>query len=69
MVDLLLSSFQFLEECIAGFVKSDFELKHLCLEYMAPWLPNLARLVYVDLVSVQNWSQFLYTGFFSLNRG
>ena len=36
---------QFLEECIAGFVKSDYELKHLCLEYMAPWLPNLARLV------------------------
>ncbi|XP_015765754.1 PREDICTED: neurofibromin-like [Acropora digitifera] len=34
---------EFLEECIAGFVKSDYELKHLCLEYMAPWLPNLAR--------------------------
>ena len=41
----LLSLLQFLEECIAGFVKSDYELKHLCLEYMAPWLPNLARLV------------------------
>lgn len=26
-------------------MKSDYELKHLCLEYMAPWLPNLARLV------------------------
>ena len=38
---------QFLEECIAGFVKSDYELKHLCLEYMAPWLPNLARFVNV----------------------
>lgn len=34
---------EFLEECITGFVKSDYELKHLCLEYMAPWLPNLAR--------------------------
>lgn len=40
-----LSFLQFLEECISGFVKSDYELKHLCLEYMAPWLPNLARLV------------------------
>ncbi|XP_048582480.1 neurofibromin-like isoform X2 [Nematostella vectensis] len=34
---------EFLEECIEGFMKSDTELKHLCLEYMAPWLPNLDR--------------------------
>ena len=44
----MLPSLQFLEECIAGFVKSDYELKHLCLEYMAPWLPNLARFVRHD---------------------
>lgn len=24
-------------------MKSNTELKHLCLEYMAPWLPNLTR--------------------------
>eukprot|EP00795_Rhopilema_esculentum_P015875 gene15875-7206_t len=34
---------EFLDECINGFSLSDFELKHLCLEYMAPWLPNLTK--------------------------
>jgi len=34
---------EFLDECINGFSLSDFELKHLCLEFMAPWLPNLTR--------------------------
>eukprot|EP00794_Sanderia_malayensis_P014143 gene14143-15620_t len=34
---------EFLDECINGFSMSDFELKHLCLEYMAPWLPNLTK--------------------------
>ncbi|XP_078599565.1 neurofibromin-like isoform X3 [Branchiostoma floridae x Branchiostoma japonicum] len=34
---------EFLEECISGFSKSSIELKHLCLEYMTPWLPNLTR--------------------------
>ena len=34
---------EFLEECIQGFSQSSIELKHLCLEYMTPWLPNLIR--------------------------
>ncbi|KAF6216642.1 hypothetical protein GE061_000988 [Apolygus lucorum] len=34
---------EFLEECIQGFRVSNIELKHLCLEYMTPWLPNLVR--------------------------
>ncbi|XP_014247194.1 neurofibromin isoform X2 [Cimex lectularius] len=34
---------EFLEECIQGFRVSTIELKHLCLEYMTPWLPNLVR--------------------------
>ncbi|XP_029372562.1 neurofibromin isoform X2 [Echeneis naucrates] len=34
---------EFLEECISGFSKSSIELKHLCLEYMTPWLQNLVR--------------------------
>ncbi|KAI1285846.1 Neurofibromin [Halotydeus destructor] len=34
---------EFLEECIQGFKNSNIELKHLCLEYMTPWFPNLTR--------------------------
>lgn len=34
---------EFLEECIQGFRSSNIELKHLCLEYMTPWLGNLTR--------------------------
>ncbi|CAF1066978.1 unnamed protein product [Adineta ricciae] len=34
---------EFLEECIEGFRNSTIELKHLCLEYMTKWLPNLTR--------------------------
>ncbi len=34
---------EFLEECVQGFRASSIELKHLCLEYMTPWLPNLVR--------------------------
>ncbi|KAM9801137.1 neurofibromin isoform 1-T1 [Neosynchiropus ocellatus] len=34
---------EFLEECISGFSKSSIELKHLCLEYMTPWLLNLVH--------------------------
>ncbi len=36
---------EFLEECIQGFRNSNIEMKHLCLEYMTPWLPNLTRSV------------------------
>ena len=36
-------SLEFLEECIQGFRNSNIEMKHLCLEYMTPWLPNLTR--------------------------
>ncbi|XP_057319291.1 neurofibromin [Microplitis mediator] len=34
---------EFLEECMQGFKVSTIELKHLCLEYMTPWLKNLVR--------------------------
>jgi len=34
---------EFLKECIQGFKESTIELKHLCLEYMTPWLSNLVR--------------------------
>ncbi|CAF4832395.1 unnamed protein product, partial [Rotaria sp. Silwood2] len=34
---------EFLEECVEGFRNSTIELKHLCLEYMTTWLPNLTR--------------------------
>lgn len=34
-------SLEFLDECIAGLSSSSSEQKHLCLEYMAPWLPNV----------------------------
>ena len=34
---------EFLEECIQGFSASSIELKHLCLEYMTPWLLNMTR--------------------------
>eukprot|EP00118_Oscarella_pearsei_P012253 m.88991 g.88991 ORF g.88991 m.88991 type:complete len:2691 (+) comp36590_c0_seq4:57-8129(+) len=36
---------EFLEESIAGFQTSSGSLKSLCLQYMAPWLPNLARFI------------------------
>ncbi|XP_063990874.1 neurofibromin isoform X3 [Diachasmimorpha longicaudata] len=34
---------EFLEECMQGFKVSTIDLKHLCLEYMTPWLKNLVR--------------------------
>jgi len=34
---------EFLEECIQGCRNSSIEMKHLCLEYMTPWLPNLTK--------------------------
>lgn len=34
---------EFLEESIQGFHRSTIELKHLCLEYMTPWLKNLIK--------------------------
>lgn len=34
---------EFLEECLQGFHRCTIELKHLCLEYMTPWLKNLIR--------------------------
>lgn len=33
---------EFLTEFFVGFYKSSTPQKHLCLQYMAPWLPNLA---------------------------
>ncbi|RGB37714.1 hypothetical protein C1646_638789 [Rhizophagus diaphanus] len=33
---------EFLSEFFVGFYKSSTPQKHLCLQYMAPWLPNLA---------------------------
>jgi neurofibromin 1 len=32
---------EFLDECVAGLSNSTTEQKHLCLEYMQPWLPNV----------------------------
>jgi neurofibromin 1 len=37
-------TFEFLSECFVGFKNSTTNLKHLCLEYMAPWLSNLTYL-------------------------
>lgn len=34
---------EFILECFYGFMKANKELKHYCLEYMAPWLPNIAH--------------------------
>lgn len=34
---------EFVLACIEGFHSSSIEHKHLCLEYMAPWLPNLTK--------------------------
>ncbi|KRZ17579.1 Neurofibromin, partial [Trichinella zimbabwensis] len=34
---------EFLHECIQGFRQSPIDLKHLCLEYITPWLGNLPR--------------------------
>ncbi|XP_065830941.1 neurofibromin-like [Oscarella lobularis] len=36
---------EFLEECVRGFQSSSSSIKSLCLQYMAPWLPNLARFI------------------------
>ncbi|KAL0094889.1 hypothetical protein F4703DRAFT_1902562 [Phycomyces blakesleeanus] len=33
---------EFLNECFVGFQKSSEPLRYLCLDYMRPWLPNLA---------------------------
>ncbi|KAI9310474.1 hypothetical protein BX666DRAFT_2126182 [Dichotomocladium elegans] len=33
---------EFLSECFVGFNKSSESLRYLCLDYMIPWLPNLA---------------------------
>ncbi|KAF7726129.1 Ras GTPase activating protein ira2 [Apophysomyces ossiformis] len=33
---------EFLSECFLGFNKSSEPLRYLCLDYMTPWLPNLA---------------------------
>ncbi|KAI9294940.1 hypothetical protein K502DRAFT_360889 [Neoconidiobolus thromboides FSU 785] len=37
-------TFEFLSECFVGIKNSTTPLKHLCLEYMAPWLSNLTYL-------------------------
>ncbi|XP_065225861.1 neurofibromin-like isoform X1 [Planococcus citri] len=34
---------EFLDECIQSFQLSNIEMKHLCLEYMTPWLMNLVK--------------------------
>ncbi|EDV22626.1 uncharacterized protein TRIADDRAFT_59057 [Trichoplax adhaerens] len=44
---------QFLEESIDSFAKSKIELKHLCLQYMSPWLPNLARFITTGITERQ----------------
>ncbi|VDP30863.1 unnamed protein product, partial [Soboliphyme baturini] len=36
-------TFEFIEEFIQGFRQSGIEMKHLCLEYVTPWLQNLPK--------------------------
>jgi hypothetical protein len=43
---------EFLKECFVGFEKSNTESKHLCLEYIAPWLSNLAVIRCLDNTDV-----------------
>ncbi|KER30811.1 hypothetical protein T265_02851 [Opisthorchis viverrini] len=44
---------EFLDECIQGFSRSSIEMKHLCLEYITPWLRNLTRFCRSDDVKQQ----------------
>ena len=44
---------EFLEECIQGFGNSNIEMKHLCLEYITPWLPNLTRYVRTFVLNIE----------------
>lgn len=53
---------EFLEECIQGFRCSSIELKHLCLEYMTPWLSNLTKYVYQTISSVRSGGVHLPVG-------
>jgi neurofibromin 1 len=48
---------EFLEESINGFQSSDGSLKSLCLEFIAPWLPNLARFISREQPDDQKSSQ------------
>lgn len=50
---------EFLEECIQGFSRSSIEMKHLCLEYITPWLPNLTRFCRSDDAKRQKVSSFV----------
>ncbi|ORZ22469.1 hypothetical protein BCR42DRAFT_406243 [Absidia repens] len=36
-------TFEFIQECVDGFKKSNHKLRILCLDYLSPWLKNLAR--------------------------
>ncbi|KAI8335906.1 hypothetical protein BC941DRAFT_429713 [Chlamydoabsidia padenii] len=35
-------TFEFIQECVDGFTKSNQKLRILCLDYLSPWLKNLA---------------------------
>lgn len=35
-------TFEFIQECVDGFNKSNQKLRILCLDYLSPWLKNLA---------------------------
>ncbi|KAI8085069.1 uncharacterized protein BX664DRAFT_266338 [Halteromyces radiatus] len=35
-------TFEFIQECVDGFKKSNQKLRILCLDYLSPWLKNLA---------------------------
>ncbi|KAL3318538.1 hypothetical protein Ciccas_002793 [Cichlidogyrus casuarinus] len=50
---------EFLDECIQGFSVSSIEMKHLCLEYMTPWLRNLTRFCRSDEVRKQRLNMIL----------
>ncbi|TPX30663.1 hypothetical protein SmJEL517_g05805 [Synchytrium microbalum] len=47
---------EFLLECGLGFAKSNKELKHHCLEYMAPWLSNLGAFARAGTLQVAEGS-------------
>ncbi|CAO3611756.1 unnamed protein product [Cunninghamella echinulata] len=36
-------TFEFIQECVDGYKKSNHKMRLLCLDYMSPWLKNLAR--------------------------
>lgn len=36
-------TFEFIQECMGGYKKSNNKMRFLCLDYMSPWLRNLGK--------------------------